>query len=44
MKFHAIPSMNPSRQALPPRFPLPEFRAAPGTLATGVPVVTEHPL
>ncbi len=32
--------MSPPRQALPPTFSLPEFRAALGTFATGVTIVT----
>lgn len=41
MKFHAIqPPMNPPRQAQPPSFSAPEFRAALGMFATGVTIVT----
>ena len=41
MKFHAIqPPMNPPRQAQPPSFSAPEFRAALGMFATGVSIVT----
>jgi flavin reductase (DIM6/NTAB) family NADH-FMN oxidoreductase RutF len=41
MKFHAIqPLMNPPRQAQPPSFSAPQFRAALGMFATGVTIVT----
>jgi flavin reductase (DIM6/NTAB) family NADH-FMN oxidoreductase RutF len=40
MKFHAIRLMNPPRQAQPPSFSAPEFRAALGMFATGVTIVT----
>ena len=41
MKIHAIrPAVNPPRQAQPPSFSAPEFRAALGMFATGVTIVT----
>lgn len=41
MKFHAIRQpMTPPRQAQPPSFSAPEFRAALGMFATGVTIVT----
>jgi flavin reductase (DIM6/NTAB) family NADH-FMN oxidoreductase RutF len=41
MKIHAIPdAMTPPRQAQPPSFSTPEFRAALGMFATGVTIVT----
>ncbi|WP_298933546.1 flavin reductase family protein [uncultured Ramlibacter sp.] len=40
MKFHANSSVTPPRQAQPPSFSTPEFRAALGMFATGVTIVT----